>query len=74
MNTKLNVTYGDIASQSVNLDDVGYGRVKMQEPRAYKGAQDVKELENFTFDMKQHIRAVRTNLKDVKHCHYVFDW
>jgi hypothetical protein len=34
-------------------------RVRVPEPRAYGGARDAKELENFLFDMEQYFRAVK---------------
>lgn len=66
---------GDLAAK-VNLlmraigsagPSVGEGtKMRVPEPRAYRGARDAKELENFLFDMEQYFRAVRPDSEETK--------
>lgn len=39
-------------------------RVRVPEPRAYKGAHDAKELENFLFDMEQYFHVVKLDSEE----------
>ena len=36
------------------------------EPRAYGGARDTKELDNYLFNMEQYFKAVKANSEDTK--------
>lgn len=47
MNTKLNITYQIVTNQPVNLNSVGYERVRVPKPQAYRVARDAKELDKF---------------------------
>ncbi|URE32274.1 hypothetical protein MUK42_37671 [Musa troglodytarum] len=40
--------------------------LRVPEPHCYGGIRDVKELENFLFDMEQYFRAMRPNSEDTK--------
>nr|CAD1833663.1 unnamed protein product [Ananas comosus var. bracteatus] len=42
------------------------GRVRVPEPRSFRGARDAKELENFLFDMEQYFRVVQPDNKESK--------
>lgn len=41
-------------------------KIRVPEPRAYGGARDAKELENFLFDMEQYFRAVKPDSEETK--------
>nr|CAD1839580.1 unnamed protein product [Ananas comosus var. bracteatus] len=42
------------------------GRVRVPEPRSFRGARDAKELENFLFDMEQYFRVVQPDNEESK--------
>ena len=55
MNGKLNLAIRAMGAPPV----VDFQRVRIPEPKAFEGARDAKELENFLFDMDQYFRAVK---------------
>ena len=66
LSTKVNVTMVAIGNPSPPSTGMDYGRIKVPEPRAYGGARDAKELENFLFDMEQYFQAVKTESEETK--------
>ncbi|KAF3440225.1 hypothetical protein FNV43_RR18508 [Rhamnella rubrinervis] len=59
LSTKVNVTMVAIGNSSPPSMGMDYGRIKVLEPQVYGGARDVKELENFLFDMEQYFQVVK---------------
>lgn len=43
-----------------------FTRPRVPQPRAYGGARDVNELDNFPFDMEQYFTVVRGDLRESK--------
>ncbi|KAJ7975820.1 Retrotransposon protein, putative, Ty3-gypsy subclass [Quillaja saponaria] len=68
LNTKVNITMRAVGNDNHNpyAEGVGQRRMKVLEPRAFGGARDAKELENFLFDMEQYFRAVRMDSEEAK--------
>ncbi|KAJ7943087.1 Retrotransposon protein, putative, Ty3-gypsy subclass [Quillaja saponaria] len=68
LNTKVNITMRAVGNDNHNpyAEGVGQRRMKVPEPRAFGGARDAKELENFLFDMEQYFRAVRMDSEEAK--------
>ncbi|KAJ7968204.1 Senescence-specific cysteine protease sag39 [Quillaja saponaria] len=66
LNTKVNITMRAVGNDNHNLyaEGVRQRRMKVPEPRAFGGARDAKELENFLFDMEQYFRAVRMDSEE----------
>ncbi|KAJ7982631.1 Retrotransposon protein, putative, Ty3-gypsy subclass [Quillaja saponaria] len=68
LNTKVNITMRAVGNDNHNpyAEGVGQRRMKVPEPRAFGGARDAKELENFLFDMEQYFRVVRMDSEEAK--------
>ncbi|KAJ7979043.1 Gag-asp_proteas domain-containing protein [Quillaja saponaria] len=68
LNTKVNITMRAVGNDNHNLyaEGVGQRQMKVPEPRAFGRARDVKELENFLFDMEQYFRAVKMDSEEAK--------
>ncbi|KAJ7978484.1 Retrotransposon protein, putative, Ty3-gypsy subclass [Quillaja saponaria] len=68
LNTKVNIIMRAVGNDNHNpyAEGVGQRRMKVPEPRAFGGARDAKELENFLFDMEQYFRAVRMDSEEAK--------
>ena len=64
LNSKLNLTMRAVGSAPTEAS-VG-AKVKVPEPRAYGGARDARELENFLFDVEQYFKAVRVQSEETK--------
>ena len=43
-----------------------FTRARVPEPRAYGGARDAKELDNFLFDMEQFFKAVKADAEETR--------
>ncbi|CAL5330901.1 unnamed protein product [Camellia sinensis] len=53
--------FGNAPSGGVELT-----RARVPEPRAYDGARDAKELDNFLFDMQQYFKAVKADAEETR--------
>ena len=64
LNAKLSLTMRAVGSAPT---DASFGaKVKVPEPRAYNGARDARELENFLFDVEQYFKAARVQGEETK--------
>ncbi|XP_060673257.1 uncharacterized protein LOC125420382 [Ziziphus jujuba] len=66
INTKLAIIMRAVENRPAVPMGGDYGRMKVPEPRAYGGARDAKELENFLFDMEQYFRAIKSDSEETK--------
>ncbi|KAL0416078.1 UNVERIFIED_CONTAM: hypothetical protein Slati_3439700 [Sesamum latifolium] len=61
MSIQIGLLQRAVSNTPVVAHDVG-GRLRIPEPKAYSGARDAKEVENFLFDMEQYFLAA--NVED----------
>ncbi|KAA0048463.1 uncharacterized protein E5676_scaffold600G00660 [Cucumis melo var. makuwa] len=55
-----------VGNQTENQVHSVSSKFKIPKPKAFNGNRDVKELENFIFDMEQYFKASGTNSKETK--------
>ncbi|KAL0449464.1 UNVERIFIED_CONTAM: hypothetical protein Slati_1502800 [Sesamum latifolium] len=61
MSIQIGLLQRAVSNAPVVAHDVG-SRLRIPEPKAYGGARDAKEVENFLFDMEQYFLAA--NVED----------
>ena len=67
LRAKLILTIRAMGNQPMSvLRGIKFTRAKVLESRHYGGTHDIKDVENFLFDMEQYFRVMQANSKDLK--------
>lgn len=66
MNTRILVTMKAVENVTSGKTHTGTNKLKFLDRRTFKGNRDVKELENFIFDVEQYFKAIGACTKDIK--------